>query len=173
MSNVVPAGVATVEDVYNLIRCGRYRERTERLRALTDAKERRALKARSLDYVTFSGVFGYRMATSIREHSGLICLDFDHVRNMERLWEGLKGEDGLRLMFHSPSGDGIKAVFAVEGVRNAEEHLAAFVRLRTYVMVRYGVEADGSGKDVCRACFLCFDPCAYLRSGASGGSIEH
>ena len=37
-----------------------------------------------------------------------------------------------------------------------------FTILSNYVSRAYGYEADPSGKDICRACFLPYDPDAFL-----------
>ena len=37
-----------------------------------------------------------------------------------------------------------------------------FTILSNYVRRAYGYEADPSGKDICRACFLPYDPDAFL-----------
>ena len=45
--------------------------------------EAKMYKATHFDYCTFSGLFRKRSEKELIMHSGLICLDFDHVDNMD------------------------------------------------------------------------------------------
>lgn len=154
-----------LSDVFKRIKDGTYRWPIEALRSMTDVKEKREYKGRELDFVTFSGLFSKRCKEGLVMHSGYICLDFDHVRDYKRLWTDLKTdkETDLRLMFRSPSGDGIKAVFYV-GEILPEEHEAMFDQLSEYIATEYGVKPDPSGRDVCRPCYLSDDREAYMKS---------
>lgn len=168
-----------LEGVYNLIRSDSYRPVTEELRSLRAAvKEGRAtlrdvqrFKARRFDYVTFGGCFTRRSAKGLVEHSGLICLDFDHVDE----WQGarrLSGVCGLRhllqsdaavdtaLVFRSPGGDGLKWVVPIDLRQGTHEEW--FRALSFYAGRAYGMEPDPSGSDVARACYLPWDPDAIL-----------
>ena len=64
------------------------------------------------------------------------------------------------LAFRSPSGDGLKWVISVD--LSEMSHQRMFAAVCNYLKSRYGVEADPSGRDVSRACFLPHDPEAYL-----------
>lgn len=179
VSNVTPSAAVGLTAVYDLIRGDGYRAATEELRRLrTAVKEGRAtpqevqrFKARRFDYVTFSGLFTRRSARGLTEHSGLLCLDFDHVDT----WQGagqLGGVYGLRyllmndaavdtaLLFRSPGGDGLKWVVPIDLRQGTHDEW--FRALSFYAGRAYGIEPDASGCDVARACYLPWDPDAVI-----------
>lgn len=179
VSNVTPHRTVGVEQIYNVIRGDYYRPATEELRRLRrQADEGRAtrrdvqrFKARRFDYATFSGVFTRRAENALVSHSGLICFDFDHIGS----WRGgglLAGVYGLRhalmhdtavdtaLIFRSPGGDGLKWVVRIDPLQGT--HAEWFDSLAFYVSRNYGVAPDPSGRDVCRACYLPWDPDAVM-----------
>ena len=124
VSNVVPHKTVGIEQIYNVIRGDYYRAATEELRSLIQGegvtqRDVQRFKARNFDYATFSGEFSRRREDALLAHSGLLCLDFDHISR----WQGgghLQGVYGLRyalahdasvdtaLLFRSPGGDGLK-----------------------------------------------------------------
>lgn len=180
VSNVTPCAAVGLEAVCDLIRSDSYRPATEELRRLRAAmKEGRAtqrdvqrFKARCFDYVTFSGLFSRRSAREMKEHSGLLCLDFDHVDT----WQGagrLCGVYGLRyvlledaavdtaLLFRSSGGDGLKWVVPIDLRQGTHDEW--FRALSFYAGRTYGIEPDPSGCDVARACYLPWDPDAVIK----------
>ncbi|MDI3505843.1 MAG: hypothetical protein PWQ81_1065, partial [Bacteroidota bacterium] len=62
---------------------------------------------------TFHRLF---MILTTNRHSGLLCLDFDHLNNVQILFEQLLNDDYFetQLLFRSPSGDGLKWVISVD-----------------------------------------------------------
>jgi len=64
------------------------------------------------------------------------------------------------LIFTSPSGDGLKVIVAV--AIDAGSHSDYFDAISTHLINTHGLQADPSGRDVPRACFLCHDPFVYL-----------
>lgn len=179
ISNVMPHRTVGVEQVYNAIRGDYYRPATEELRRLCRLVEEghatrrdvQRFKAAHFDYATFSGVFTRRADDALASHSGLLCLDFDHIDG----WRGggaLAGVYGLRyalmhdtavdtaLLFRSPSGDGLKWVVRIDPLQGS--HAEWFSSLAFYVSRSYGVAPDPSGRDVSRACYLPWDPDAVM-----------
>ncbi|HXL01381.1 MAG TPA: BT4734/BF3469 family protein, partial [Dysgonamonadaceae bacterium] len=165
ISNTKPSGELSLGDVHRLITGEKYKARTEQLRALADKREARRFKAASFDYCTFSGVFGLRANHALVEHSGLLCMDLDHLPDVAKMKQRLLADRlfDTQLLFVSPSGDGLKWVVPVDLSRASHEEY--FDGVARYLHVCYGVEADKSGRDVSRACFLPYDPDAYLGSG--------
>jgi len=92
----------------------------------------------------------------------LLCLDFDHLNNVETLFQRLLQDDYFetQLLFRSPSGDGLKWVISIED--NPTTHSNYFTAVANYIAKTYGVAVDKSGRDISRACFLPHDPNAYL-----------
>lgn len=162
VANTVPHKQITLRDAYNYI-IGHYaRSRTLDLRHINDIRRARQFKAARFDYCTFSGTFTLRRENALIKHSGLLCLDFDHLQDVEGLFHRLLQDEyfDTQLLFRSPSGHGLKWIIPTD--LSECGHTDYFRSVATYVLKTYGVEVDQSGKDVCRACFLPWDPDAYL-----------
>ena len=171
IQNIKPHKEISLLDAYNYI-IGKFaKDRTDELRAISDTKSARKFKAQKFDYCTFSGTFTSRSDKSITAHSGLICLDFDHLSQSS----AFKGDDGLELlknallddeffetelMFVSPSGDGLKWVIQIDTENYS--HSEYFDALSNYIRQTYNLEIDKACRDVSRACFLPHDPNAYI-----------
>lgn len=152
----------TIKDAYNYI-VGHYaKERTETLRSFQDKKRAKLYKAANFDYVTFCGEFDSRSNNSIKSVSELLCIDFDHIEELEMLFAKLLEDEYFQtvLLFRSPSGDGLKWI--IEIPPTDLPHPDFFRAIENYIFKTYGVKIDGSGKDISRACFLCHDPNAYI-----------
>lgn len=133
---------------------------THRLREIADPKERRIFKTRAFAFCTFSGVFSYRADKGLLQHSGLLCIDFDHLGSLQHVWEikhMLIADPNFRtvLAFTSPSGDGLKWVIEIDILK--ADHKTWFHAVANYVRQRYRLEADPQCANVSRACFLPFD----------------
>ena len=162
ITSMQPYKNVTLKNVYEVIVGGYYKAITERLRAMTDKKQARDFKASHFDYCTFSGTFNSRRADALIQHSGLMCLDFDHIPDVEELKSRLLGDTMFetQLLFRSPSGDGLKWVISID--KCTLSHSEYFTAVANYIKFTYGVEVDRSGRDVCRACFLPYDPDVYI-----------
>jgi hypothetical protein len=173
ISNTKPMGESDLSRIYDLIKSEKWAQTTERLRSLSSQEERRRYKAAHLDFVTFSGRFRSRRASALVEYSGLICIDIDHIESRERLEEmrqQLIADDELKpkLVFRSPSGDGLKLVIE-SGAQ--ERHREAYDAAIKHIRARYQIEADHT-PDVARACFLCYDPKAYFRLQITDNRVQ-
>lgn len=147
------------------------------LAALTGIKsateeEAEALK-KALPAVTFAGTFpDGRAKDKLGKPSHLVVLDFDThkatdpEREREDVLQRLAEDPHLLLRFSSPRG-GVKAVFLAEGVANDDDFKAAFSTLKE----RYP-EADDSGKDLSRLCFLPHDPELVVNTEAKALAIR-
>lgn len=161
ISNCTPKKDMTLEDAYDHIRHSSYGQ-TIKLRTLEEKETARAYKSGKFDFCTFSGIFTYRDEQHLVRHSGLLCLDFDHLDDVERHFKTLSEDPRCptALLFRSPSGDGLKWVIPIDvSVMSHEEWFDA---LAAYVKDTYGLEADKHCRDVTRACFLPNDPKAYM-----------
>lgn len=135
---------------------------TETLRSIRERDEARRFKAVHFCYACFSGTFRRRSDAEIKAFSELMCLDFDHLEDVAALRSRLIADRELEtvLLFRSPSGDGIKWVVRIAYCGHT--HGEVFRAVSNYIFSTYGVRVDPSGKDVSRACFLPYDPEAYL-----------
>ncbi len=167
VSNITPHSQTTLVQIFNAIKGNYYKERTSNLRAFADGKLARLYKAQHFDYCAFSGVFTTRNDKSLVKHSGLLCIDFDHLNSVETLFKSLLQDDyfDTQLLFRSPSGDGLKWVIQINPpLRDlgSFSHGEYFAAVANYIRQAYGVEVDKSGRDLSRACFLPHDPNAYI-----------
>jgi hypothetical protein len=142
------------------------RRLTKELRSLPRGSKAWQLKKSQLPYVTPAGVFTQRAAADIRERSGLLVLDFDHVPDLDKLKEALQSDPvfgaSLALYFVSPSGDGLK-VFVV--VSCEVPHATSFEAIKAYLQAQqphWFEYLDSTTGDIARACFLAHDPEAFL-----------
>ena len=135
---------------------------TAELRAMTDMEQRKRYKNNHFDYCCFSGTFNKRKAEALIQHSGLMCIDFDHIPYPEDLRQRLLFDEyfDTQLIFRSPSGDGLKWVIPVD--LSEYSHSEYFEAVSVHILQTYGFQIDKSGSDVCRACFLPYDPNAYI-----------
>jgi len=162
ITNTRPYKSITLTDAYAYITGHYAAEQTRTLRTLTDEKQARLYKAAHFDYATFCGQFRSRSDKDVLEVSNLICLDFDHLTDVEGLFQKLLQDEYFEteLLFRSPSGHGLKWVIPI--AENRMTHADYFRRVAYYIKQTYGIEVDRSGKDLSRACFLPYDPNAYL-----------
>jgi len=162
ITNTTPHNTVTLLQIYNVITGNYFKQRTDYLRKITDQKQARQFKAANFDYCTFSGTFTTRNDKALIEHSGLLCVDFDHLSNVETLFNNLLKDDYFvtQLLFRSPSGTGLKWIIPID--TTSSSHSDYFTAVANYISQTYGVEVDKSGRDISRACFLPHDPQAYL-----------
>ena len=173
ITNKHPYQVVNLIDVFNYIISDYAKDRTNELRTIKDDRYRRQYKANKFDYCTFSGIFSVRTDKAIIQHSGLICLDFDHLKDVEAIFEALKEDIYFEtlLLFRSPSGNGLKWVisfhdsyfrYGKDGESYSDYQVRFFAGLYNYIFNHYDVEVDRSCRNLSRACFLPHDPAAYL-----------
>lgn len=160
--NVFPSQTLRLDKIFKLITGNAYKAITQELREIKDIKEKRKFKANRFDYVTFSGVFERRNDKYLLKHSNLITIDFDHLNNIDKVRQQLLSDPyfDTEMLFVSPSGDGLKWIVRI----NLDEatHSEYFLAITNYIKQTYNIDVDASGKDISRACFLPYDPNAFL-----------
>ncbi len=162
IQNTEPCRAITVVDVYRYV-VGHYAKvQTETLRAMTSLSEAKKYKATHFNFCTFSGLFRKRSERELIQHSGLMCIDFDHIGDSEALKARLLEHEYFEteLMFTSPSGDGVKWIIPVE--LRGWEHSRFFKAVTNCLKATGLPPVDMLGSDVARACFLPYDPQAYI-----------
>ena len=118
-----------------------------------------------LPSATFGGTFSRRSRETLKESSGYITIDIDHLSDSPFTLEEVKDfirqdtEIGWRLIYISPSGDGLKIICETSAViTDDESYKRVYESLYHYISSTYGVEVDKGGKDICRTSLLCYDP---------------
>lgn len=130
-------------------------------------EQKQDFKILSFQYATFSGVFNYRNERSLVTRSPFLTLDFDNLNSHEEARE-IQGrlcqdtEVVTALCFVSPSGRGVKWVVELPEWTDGKPFKEQFDMMRNYVSFNYGLNADKSGSDVCRACYLPWDDQCYI-----------
>ena len=134
-----------------------------RLQGKGETQKAKQLK-KSLPAILFAGTFSQRNNESLLQHSGLLVLDFDDCDIGKK--DILGNDSHTVLCFISPRGTGIKVVVRIDPASNNKEHGESFDAAREYFLEKYGVEADKSGRDVSRLCFVSHDPEAIFNPEA-------
>lgn len=163
VANVLPANQITIRDAYLAISGDYFKKNTLELRAITDEKANRAFKSGKFSFVTFSGTFSQRNEQGLIHHSGYMVLDFDHLENVAAVKDRLLKDPYFetQLLFVSPNGNGLKWVVEID-VSGKYSHGQNFDAIKNYVKSTHQLEIDKSGRDVCRVCFLSWDPEAFI-----------
>jgi archaellum biogenesis ATPase FlaH/predicted transcriptional regulator len=132
------------------------------IRGLEDEKEQDHLKTAYLPTVTPSGIYSKRNQVGFIEHTGIICLDFDHIENLVDFKQKILSDSEIEtlLLFLSPSGLGYK--WFVRIPNNVYTHISYFNAIKHYLKVTYDFEIDNKCKNISRPCFLSHDPEAFL-----------
>ena len=135
---------------------GRFAKNISAVREATEGGDldRASELKRNLPAVMFSGKFAKRSSKDITEHSGLICMDVDKIEAPSSKVDEMRFDPHIVAAFVSPSANGLKAIFAIP--KSVERHAEAFESAKRY-LATYGLNADESGKDVSRLCFLSHD----------------
>lgn len=162
VTSITPYKSITLFDAYLYIIGKPAQKRTADLRAIKDKTQAKRFKSNCFDFCCFSGIFTKRNANALVQHSGLMCIDFDHMPDPEGLRQQLLFDEyfDTQLMFRSPSGDGLKWIISID--LSEYSHSEYFEAVAKHILQTYGVQIDKSGSDVCRACFLPYDPNAYI-----------
>lgn len=161
ISNTTPFRDVSLPEIAEIIRSDMYKSLINRCRSVGKSASA-MIKKTMLDYVTISGSFKHRKEDGLSKYSGLIFIDFDNLENPETTKHQLSQDNNVPpfLIFISPSGKGLKVVYKVGN--DPKDHSAYFYALLKYLSEKHQLNADPSGKDISRACFLSHDPDLYF-----------
>jgi hypothetical protein len=136
----------------------------KRIRLEKRKPERQELK-KLLPAICFSGTFNKRTDSSLIQHSGLICLDFDGYDKSKELLqdkESLSKNKYVFSVFISPSGNGLKVLVKIPA--DAENHTNYFNSLEKYFNSTY---FDKTSKNLSRVCYESYDPLLHINENSS------
>jgi hypothetical protein len=136
----------------------------KRIRLEKRKPERQELK-KLLPAICFSGTFNKRTDSSLIQHSGLICLDFDGYDKSKELLqdkESLSKNKYVFSVFISPSGNGLKVLVKIPA--DAENHTNYFNSLEKYFNSPY---FDKTSKNLSRVCYESYDPLLHINENSS------
>jgi archaellum biogenesis ATPase FlaH len=156
--------------ILEAIKSGHWASKIIALRDMT--KEDYKSKKTLLPAVTFSGTFHERLANKINKYSGLIVLDIDGINELQikGLKNDFRSDPLVYCAFTSPSGKGLKILIKVS--TGADQHLSAFLHAQKIFEEKYCLKVDDSGKDVCRLCYVSFDPELYLNNDSAPLEVD-
>ncbi len=159
------AGHRTLEQLIKAVQGNHFKEQVARIRHLivNDKQQQASNLKKKLPAFTPSGRFdGGRTLEHLLEYTRFLILDFDKLEPTRLA--ALKAESRQDRFacagFTSPSGNGYKLLVRVDSVQ--QHHTDAFQQVRSWFREQYGLEADRSGKDITRLCFLSHDPDAWF-----------
>lgn len=152
-----------------------FQQQIERLRLIRAMDERQYKRLKTeLPYFVCGH---FHPAIRKREHfSSIQCfvVDMDGFEwaecNRQDVVQALQADERLLLLFTSPSGDGLKAMFQLhEPCQDAGLYSAFYKAFIQQLATQYHLEKviDTVTSDVSRACFLSIDPQAYYQPNAS------
>ncbi|HEY9069531.1 MAG TPA: DUF3987 domain-containing protein [Candidatus Ozemobacteraceae bacterium] len=157
-----PIRTAMVREVVDHIKSDRLKASIERLRGHLAAGNKQAYDVGKLELigVSWAGTFSYLDKKSLIERSGLVVIDFDHLgEKLFAVRAALEADPAVAVCFTSPSGDGIKAVYAID---SEADHSRAWRAAADRAKRTTGIESDEKNKDVSRLCFLSYDHSCYF-----------
>ena len=161
IKSIAPIKDTSVLKVLESIRSSEYKNRIGLIRIENDKTKRNELKAK-LPYVTFCGTFDSRSNSNLKTHSGLACLDFDNVVNLEELRESVNKDSFTFSSFVSPSGDGLEVLVKIPQIDNNNDYQDYYIELVNHYKKYH--DLDEGTKDLARACYLSFDEDVFINS---------
>lgn len=159
------------EEIIKLIRSGEYKKLITKYRSTENPIIRTQLKE-ALPYVTWHGTFKNREDNSIIQHSGLACMDFDHIYKgtpEEMLKQSVRFKTEINNLpfvfasFTSPTGDGEKVIIKI----NPEKHKKSFLALEKFFIKKIPGGLDKKAKALSQACFMSDDPLAFINTNSA------
>jgi hypothetical protein len=123
---------------------------------------------RQLPQITFGGTFSpTRAKTHLTQHSGIVHADLDHLQALNNTKLALMQDPCVVYIFRSPRGDGLKFGVHIATVDSDAAYQYAWQVVADRYQAQYGVMWDPSGKDVCRLCFVSWDPACFINPDAA------
>jgi hypothetical protein len=153
-----------VNKILERIKNGATKELVKKIRSESNKSDRNELK-KQLPAICFSGTFNKRLDTSLIQHSGLVCLDFDgYLKQKELLQdkESLSKSKYVYSVFISPSGNGLKVLVKVP--EDPENHVNYFNSLEKHFNSPY---FDKTSKNLSRVCYESYDPLLHINENSS------
>ena len=153
-----------VDKILERVKDGSSKELVKKIRAEKNKSERNEIK-KNLPAVCFSGTFNKRNDSSIIEHSGLICLDFDGYEKQKDLLqdkESISKDKYTYSVFISPSGNGLKVLVKIP--QDVDNHVNYFNSLENHYNSDY---FDKTCKNISRVCYESYDPLIFINENSS------
>lgn len=145
------------------VQSGKWQDAVLKIRTIEDKELRRAEKTK-LPNVTISGIFGKRIDSDCKQHSGFIAIDLDSLgKEVESTRELLKKDPYVYSAFTSVSGNGLCVLVKID----PEKHREAFDGIADYLVKQYQIVCDPTGINPSRTRFVSYDPELFINEGSS------
>jgi len=147
-----------VSFILKRIKEGKSKSLIKEIRKEKDKTARNELK-KNLPAICFSGQFNKRSDSSLVEHSGIICLDFDGYQKQKDMLQDKEmfiNNKFVLSVFVSPSGNGLKVLIKIPS--DADNHIKYFTSLKSEFDSTY---FDTTSKNISRVCYESYDPLLY------------
>jgi VirE N-terminal domain len=160
-----PSAELFLADALTAIAQGTYARAIRHVRAVLAQRGEAAYKTAKerLPQITFAGTFApCRAKANLVQHSELCHADIDHLRNLAAAKQRLITDPCVVYCFTSTGGDGLKYGVRIAPVDNDEAYKHAWGYVAAAHQSAYEVIWDRTGKDICRLCFVSWDPDMYV-----------
>jgi len=153
-----------IREYLNDVRTGRFSEEINAFReSKGQPKDVRTRLKNRIPAVTISGTFNEKVANAnLKQHSGFICIDFDHVENISDFKTTLENDQYTYSVLYSASGEGLAALVRIDANRHAD----AYNGLKNYYFRTYTQLIDKSCSNVSRLRFLSIDQNLFINQKA-------
>lgn len=161
-SVVVPTDFTTItiSDYLDYVKTAKFENEINGFRnSKSLSKDEQDKMKRRIPAVTISGTFKDRIANAnLKEHSGFICIDFDHVENINEFKAQLIKDKYTYAVLYSASGNGLATLVKIDSAK----HLEAYNGLKSYYFKTYTQLIDKSCSNVSRFRFLSMDKDLFI-----------
>jgi hypothetical protein len=167
--NPTPSAELSLTDALQVIAHGTYAAAIQHVRRVWTREGEDAYKAAKaqLPQYTFAGTFApTRAKANLLLHSEICHADIDHLGDVEQVKQRLSADPCVAYCFTSPRGDGLKYGVRIARVDSDDAYKHAWGTLAAAHLATYGVTWDPSGKDICRLCYVSWDPALYCNPDA-------
>lgn len=165
--------IITLFDALNNIRRAIYEKRTDNIRRLLSSGNicSYRTKKKQLPAYIFTGIaYGNRYKFDISKYTYLIVMDIDKLTDIHIVKLQLQLDWHVISVWESPSGNGLKALFYIDYLEPVSpeniwivHEYCAFPQIATYLYENYGLQADKTGADIARLCFVSSDANIHLK----------
>lgn len=136
----------------------------DKIRASTP-EQRKHLKVETLEAFVVSGIFNGEVKNdAFLQSSGLMCIDIDHIGDVEASKRIISKIESVVACFASPSGDGLKVLLRINPVNitGNDSFRALFPYVRELFLNNGGFRLDEARKDIAGLCFTSYDSDIYI-----------
>jgi len=160
-----PVGTSDIMKFLEAVKDGKWKEEVIKARGFGKGSKIYNEIKKSLPCATISGTFEpKRKEDMLIAHSGFICMDFDHLPDVDLLKDELKSDEFTFAVFKSISGQGLAVIIKIG---KAERHRDYFTLLREYYREKYQVEADNQCINVSRLRGASYDHDIFINTESS------